>query len=216
MLDGLLDEDVHALSSPRIVGVTPATVTENIDAEGQGRIKVTFPWVPDVAVWARTCAPVAGDGAGIWAIPQIGDEVLVAFGNGDITQPYVLGGLWSMRSHPPAPLPTDSQTKRMIKTPLGHAITLADVPPAITVEHSLGHKIEITATGIKISTAGGAASIELTTEGAIKIKGTTTVDVGGPAITIAGDVSAKVTGQASVELSAIGACKVAGLPVAIN
>jgi phage baseplate assembly protein V len=209
-------EDVHAPSSTRINGVTVAVVIDNLDAEGQGRVQVSFPWMPDVEPWARVCAPVAGSGAGIWALPQIGDEVLVAFANGDIMHPYVLGGLWSMTSRPPAPLPTDAQTKRVIKTPTGHAITLDDVPPAITIEHVAGHKIEMTATGIKISTTGGAASIELTTAGAIKINATATVDVGGPAVTIAGDVSAKMTGGASAEVSAIGPCKIAGALVAIN
>ena len=171
-------EDVHAPSSTRINGVTVAVVVDNLDAEGQGRVQLSFPWMPDVLPGARTSEPVAGNGAGIWALPQIGDEVLVAFANGEnSTHPYVLGGLWSMGlPRPPAPLPTDSQTKRVIKTPTGHAITLDDVPPAITIEHVAGHKIELTATGIKISTTGGAASIELTTAGAIKIKGTATVD----------------------------------------
>ena len=200
----LLEEDLHEPSGPRVLGVTPATVIDNLDAEGQGRVQVSFPWIPDVLPWARMCAPVAGSGAGVWALPQIGDEVLVAFANGDVTHPYVLGGLWSLFSRPPAPLPTDAQTKRVIKTPTGHAIILDDVPPAITIEHLAGHKVEITATAIKLSTAGGAASIELTAAGEVKVKGTTAVQVGAPDVKIAGDIAAKVTGGASVELSASG------------
>ncbi|MEA2301832.1 MAG: hypothetical protein QOE44_2367 [Solirubrobacteraceae bacterium] len=215
MLDELHDESIHALSSPRILGVTPAIVIENVDFEAQGRMKVSFPWIPNIELWARMCAPVAGNGCGVWAVPQVGDEVLVAFAHGDVEQPYVLGGLWSMQARPPAAQPTDARTKRIVRSPLGHSITLDDVPPAITVEHNAGHKIEMTADGIKISTSGGAASIELTAAGEIKITGRTTVSVSAPAVKVAGDSSAQVTGGA-VEVSATGPCKVAGSLVAIN
>lgn len=212
----LYAQDLHAPSTPRITGVSPAVVVDILDAEAQGRIQVRFPWLPDVEPWARVCAPVAGDGAGFFAIPQIGDEVLVAFANGDVMHPYVLGGLWSLTSHPPAPLPTDALTKRVMKTTSGHVVTLDDVPPAITLEHAAGHRIEMTASGIRLSTAGGAASIELTSAGALKLTGRASVDVAGTEIKIAGDVSAKVTGNASVELSASGPCKIAGALVQIN
>jgi uncharacterized protein involved in type VI secretion and phage assembly len=216
VLGDLLEDGLHAVSSPRINGVTPAIVVDNFDAEGQGRVQVRFPWMPDIEPWARMCAPVAGSGAGIFALPQVGDEVLVAFANGDVTQPYLLGGLWSMTSRPPAPLPTDALNKRVIMTPTGHAITLDDVPPSITIEHLAGHKFEMTANAIRISTTGGAASIELTAAGEIKIKGSVSVAVGAPDVKIAGDVSTKVTGGASAELSASGPCKIAGAVVQIN
>lgn len=216
MLQDLFDENVHAPSEPRIDSVMPAIVVENVDIEAQGRVKLRFPWMPDVETWARMCAPAAGRDAGIWAIPQVDDEVLVAFANGDVTQPYVLGGLWGLRSLPPAKLPVDAQLKRIIKSPLGHAITLEETPATITIEHALGHRIEMTTDAITISTAQGAASIELTAAGAIKIKGTTSVDVSGSTVAVSGDVSAKVTGGASAELSATGKCKVAATLVEIN
>ena len=202
-------------SGPRINSVTVAIVTENIDAEGQGRVKLRFPWMLDVEPWARVCAPVAGDHAGIFAIPQVDDEVLVAFAHGDVMQPYVLGGLWSMSASPPAPLPTDSQTKRVIRSPSGHTITLDDLPPAITIEHAEGHKIELTAEGITLSTVGGA-SVKLSAEGEIKVQGTTTVEVKGAEVTVEAQAAAKVSGNASLELSATGPCTIAGLPVKIN
>jgi uncharacterized protein involved in type VI secretion and phage assembly len=212
----LFNENVHAPSEPRIDSVMPAIVVENVDIEAQGRVKLRFPWMPDVEPWARMCAPVAGRDAGIWAIPQIDDEVLVAFANGDVTQPYVLGGLWGLRSLPPAALPVDAQLKRIIKSPLGHAITMEETPPAITIEHALGHKIEMTADTIKISMAQGAASIELTAAGAIELKGSTSVDISAPTVRVSGDVSTKVTGGSSAELSTAGTCKVAGKLVEIN
>jgi uncharacterized protein involved in type VI secretion and phage assembly len=156
MVEEELLESLHEPTMRRIAGVTPAVVTENIDLTGQGRVQVRFPWIPDVEPWARVCAPAAGDGTGLWAIPQTGDEVLVAFAGGDIAHPYVLGGLWSMDASPPADLPTESITKRVFKSPLGHTITVDDFEQSIVLESKIGHKIEIGAEKISISLAAGA------------------------------------------------------------
>ena len=69
---------------------------------------------------------MAGDGAGFWALPDEGDQVLVAFAHGDFTQPYVLGALWSAKGKPPADNLDGTNSKRMLKTPSGHAITFDD------------------------------------------------------------------------------------------
>jgi uncharacterized protein involved in type VI secretion and phage assembly len=216
MLDDLLSEDVHAPSAPRIAGVTPAVVVDNLDLTGQGRVQVRFPWLPDVEPWARVCAPVAGDGAGVWAIPQTGDEVLVAFANGDIAHPYVLGGLWSMTSRPPADLPTDAVTKTVVKTPLGHTVTLDDFAQSITLETLAGHKVEIGATTLTIAMAGGAASIELDVSGSISLKALRSVEISAPTVTVTGDASAKVSSSGALDLSGGASCKIAAAVVAIN
>jgi phage baseplate assembly protein gpV len=216
MLDDLLSENVHEASAPRIAGVSPAIVVSNLDLTGQGRVQVRFPWLADVEPWARVCAPVAGGGAGVWAIPQDGDEVLVAFANGDIAHPYVLGGVWSMTSRPPAILPTDAITKMVVKSPLGHTITIDDFEQSITLESLIGHKVEIGATSITISIAGGAASIELDVSGALKLSALQSVEISAPMVTVTGDASAKVSSSGSVELSGGASCKIAAAVVAIN
>lgn len=215
-MDGELFDDIHGATAPQLTGVTPAVVVDNIDLTGQGRVQVKFPWIPDVEPWARVCAPVAGDSAGIWAIPQTDDEVLVAFAGGDIAHPYVLGGLWSMDSRPPADLPTDSITKQVIKTPKGHTITIDDFEQSITLESLVGHKIEIALDKVTISTAAGAASIELDATGAIKLTGKRSVEISAPMVEITGNGSAKVTSSGALELSGGASCKIGASVVAIN
>jgi phage baseplate assembly protein gpV len=213
--DDLID-DIHADATPRLSGVSPGVVVGNIDLTGQGRVQVKLPWLPDVEPWARICAPVAGDSAGIWAIPQEGDEVLVAFANGDVAHAYVLGGLWSMTSRPPADLPTDAITKRVIKSPLGHKITIDDFEQTISLESLLGHKVEIGPTSIELSMAGGAASIELDAAGGIKISGKRSVEVHAPLVEVKGDASAKVSSTGALDLSGGASCKIGAAVVAIN
>ncbi|HEV8320835.1 MAG TPA: phage baseplate assembly protein V, partial [Myxococcota bacterium] len=78
--------------------------TNNKDPEGLGRIKVKFPWLEasEESHWARVCQFMTGGGRGMWIIPEVDDEVLVAFEHGDVHFPYVLGSLWNGVDRPPS------------------------------------------------------------------------------------------------------------------
>ena len=91
-------------------GVQTAQVVDVKDPDGQGRIKVKLPWSPDAAgaaceLWARLATLMAGDNRGSWFIPDVDDEVLVAFEHGDLRRPVVVGFLWD-GSKPPAEDPS--------------------------------------------------------------------------------------------------------------
>ena len=91
--------EAHALAveRKRLYGVFPAQVSDIRDAKGQGRVKVKLPWAPDAdggfEVWARLGVPMAGNDRGTWLIPDVGDEVLVAFEAGDPRRPIVIGSV---------------------------------------------------------------------------------------------------------------------------
>src|SRR3954454_2165145 len=81
-------------------GVFPAQVSDNQDPDNQGRVKVKLPWSPDASggayeTWARLSTLMAGGSRGTWFVPEVGDEVLVAFEGGQPRRPYVLGALWN-------------------------------------------------------------------------------------------------------------------------
>lgn len=78
-------------------GVAVAVVSDANDPTHQGRVKLTFPWLSDdyVSDWARTVQLGAGKDRGAMVIPEVGDEVLVAFEQQDPQRPYVLGGLYN-------------------------------------------------------------------------------------------------------------------------
>ena len=103
----LADHDVgHAPPTARWPGVYPALVTDIVDPDGQGRVKVSLPWSPDgggggYQAWARLATLAGGPNRGSWFVPEHGDEVLVAFEAGDPRRPYVLGGLWNGSDTPP-------------------------------------------------------------------------------------------------------------------
>ncbi|HEY0360436.1 MAG TPA: VgrG-related protein [Mycobacteriales bacterium] len=81
----------------RMSGVLTATVSDIKDPQARGRVKLAFPVLSDryVSGWVRTVQPGAGASRGAVVLPEVGDEVLVAFGMGSIQEPYVLGGLYN-------------------------------------------------------------------------------------------------------------------------
>ena len=111
-----------------------AQVSDANDPQKQGRVKLTFPWLSDTYVsdWARTVQPGAGKDRGALVLPEVGDEVLVLFEQGDIRRPYVLGGLYNGVDTPPSGSPTlidgssGAINRRSLVSRRGHRIDLID------------------------------------------------------------------------------------------
>ncbi|MBW6473800.1 MAG: VgrG-related protein [Anaerolineaceae bacterium] len=141
---GQLPNTIHSLlrtdkgnDTDRIDGVVSAIVTKiNDDPKNMNRIQVKFPWLPKdngaevSSSWARLAMPNSGNGRGFFFMPEIDDEVLIAFEHGDINFPYVVGSLWNGKDKTPlsnAEAVKDGKVvKRTIKSRSGHIITLDD------------------------------------------------------------------------------------------
>jgi uncharacterized protein involved in type VI secretion and phage assembly len=207
--------DLFTTADERIYGVLLGTVKDNMDMTGLGRVQVSLPTLADMEPWARVAAPFAGSDYGHYSLPQVDDEVLVAFERGDPRHPYVIGSLWSMTSRPPAELPTDATDKRILKSPKGHVIELDDLLQSITITTSTGQKVKLSPSSIELSAGDGAAKVTLSTAGKISLEGTTEITLSAPKISI------NATGQLSLQgatasLEASGLCTVKGTSVAIN
>ncbi len=78
----------------RIFGVVVAQVVANYDKDMPGRVCVTVPTRDKDAnelKWARVAMPSSGSGWGHYFLPEVGDQVLLAFEQGNIEKPYVIG-----------------------------------------------------------------------------------------------------------------------------
>ena len=102
-----------------------AKVKNNInDPERLGRVQVSFPELSDgnFSRWARVVTFMAGgslsDSWGGYFLPDIGDEVFVAFEQGDINRPVVVGSVWNGKARPPE-INKDQNAKKMIRTKTG-------------------------------------------------------------------------------------------------
>lgn len=134
----LLNSEAGAKESQGLINsVVVALVTNNKDDAGLGRIKVKFPWLvnPDGveidSTWVRMAPAMAGQGnKGIYTLPEVDDEVLIAFEHGDMRYPYMVGALWNKKDAPPennATVVKDGKTNQwIIQSRSGHVINLDD------------------------------------------------------------------------------------------
>lgn len=158
-----------------LFGVYPAIVVENIDPEGQGRVQVHLPVLSERAIgWARISTLTAGEGRGSFFIPDVDDEVLVAFEAGDARRPYVLGCLWNDRARPPESVSSGENTRKLLRTrsgvqitiddtggreslvletPAGGMVTLQDASRTVEIRDTNGNRILLASDGITIQSA---------------------------------------------------------------
>lgn len=130
LLTGLPD------TGERFFGVVIGVVTNNKDPDGLGRVKMSLPWMADQVEsdWARVVTPMAGPGRGIYFLPEVNDEVLVAFQHGNPDMPVVLGGLWNGKDKPPASNSDGKNDVRTIRSRSGNQIRLTDTDGDASIE----------------------------------------------------------------------------------
>jgi len=108
---------VHGTQSAMVVG--PAG--DEIFTDKYGRVKVQFRWDPtglndaDSSCWIRVASTWAGKNWGAIHIPRVGQEVVVAFEEGDPNQPIIIGSVYNAANMPPYTLP-DNMTQSGLKS----------------------------------------------------------------------------------------------------
>jgi uncharacterized protein involved in type VI secretion and phage assembly len=128
VIDLLTDDQEQQRKARRVAGVAVGIITNNQDPQGLGRVKVKFPWLSDSTEsdWAKVLSFMSGGGRGAVFLPEVNDEVLVAFEHGDINFPYVLGGLWNQQDAPPEKNADGKNNVRKIRSRSGHEIIFQD------------------------------------------------------------------------------------------
>lgn len=228
----------------KINGVVVGIVTDNKDPDNLARVKLKFPIREgeEVTDWARVAYFMAGKDRGSLFVPEVGDEVLVAFHLGEVSQPYVIGMLWS-KDQPSPKGDADKNNLRKIRSRSGHEITFNDdgEQGSVQIQCSKGHNVLIDdkADTITISDAksknvieikggdsgkitvtsagsGASAVLTLTAQGDVSVNGAKSVKVESKQINIesGGMLSLKATGNIQMESSAMVTIK--GSMVKIN
>ncbi|HET8774104.1 MAG TPA: phage baseplate assembly protein V [Thermoanaerobaculia bacterium] len=193
-----------------VKGVAIGLVTQNKDPEGLCRVKVRYPWhdQPTESYWARLAMPMAGAGRGTVLIPEVGDEVLLAFEREDLRFPYVLGALWNGKDKPPRHNDDGKNDERILESRKHHYLLFDDGSQGVVeLSHEKGRKVVLDDTGfavqdengntVKVDSASGAmtieakgqlrikaASISLETTGTLEIKASATLTLRGALVQI--------------------------------
>jgi len=201
------------LREGKIWGVVVGVVTNNQDPEEQGRVRVKFPWLSDddESAWARLATPMAGGSRGMFFLPEVDDEVIVAFEHGDIRKPVVLGSLWNGVDEPPEKNDDGENNIRIIKSRSGHVIRLDDTEG--------GEKVEfIDKTGKnKISIDAAENTITISSDKDIQLKAPQgKILLEGQEVEILSSQSAKMEAGSTMEVKASGTLTIQGATVNIN
>lgn len=257
-LTGLLTQAVTAASaaSPHTVshGLRPAIVKNLRSASGEGaladgteaaEVKVEMPWLGDQieSGWLRVVTVGGGPDCGFFVMPEVGDEVLVSFHDGDIRTGYVIGGLYNGRNKPPrvADAVKDSNVLEKIwRSRTGHEIAFGDESgkefvqirtkaDEMVVRLDVANKLlKITGTDVTIENTG-KINIKSTGEVSIKSDGDLKMDAmnitlkaqqkvsieGGTQVAINGQAGAELKG-AKVDINSQGPATVKGNPIMLN
>jgi uncharacterized protein involved in type VI secretion and phage assembly len=182
-------------------GVHVGIVVDVHDPDQQGRVRVRLPWLVDdgggYEAWARVATLMAGAGRGSWFIPDVDDEVLLAFEAGDPHRPYVVGSLWNGKDQPPEQMGTGNDV-RTIRTRSGVRIRMSDAPrnASLTLETPGGQRVELTdgPRTIVVSDANGN-QVVVHPQG-IEVTAATTVAVKAPQVEVAAGSVTVDTGMA--------------------
>ncbi|WP_086930820.1 phage baseplate assembly protein V [Agarilytica rhodophyticola] len=180
-------------------GIVIGLVTSLEDPEDIGRIQVEYPYLGDQpSFWARVVSFMAGAERGARFLPEVGEEVVVAFEQGDPRRPLILGSVWSTVD---APIPHDgSQVDnnwRYIKSRSGHVLRFDDTDGAEKVEvidKDEAHKIIIDTSGDKIEIICDSGDVMVTAESG-------KVSVSGSEVNVesSGDMNLKAAGTMTIE-----------------
>lgn len=144
----------------RSYGVVVGVVTDVEDPEEQGRVKLRFPWLAEEGAdsgWAPIARPMSGKDRGYFYQPEVDDEALVAFEQGDVNHPMVLGFLHNGVDLPPY-AGIDRQVRRL-KSVAGHVLELddRDGQESVRLHTDAGHQLELHDPGgyVELVTSGG-------------------------------------------------------------
>lgn len=230
---GFASESAAGLAGP-IHGLQIGKVKQlDQDLDKKMRIKVSLPMIstPAPEVWARYAQPYASNTAGIQFMPELDDEVLVAFLNADPNAPVVLGSVHNAKAPQANEATADNFIKAIVtksglkmtfdddkkiitlETPGGHIVTMDDDATAVTLVDSTGNKIEMASGGITMTSPG---DISLKADGAIDITATGDASLSGMNVKAEAQTNISAKGSASAEFSSSGQTTVKGGMVMIN
>jgi uncharacterized protein involved in type VI secretion and phage assembly len=208
------DSDRQYRPSSLVYGVATGLVSDIRDPLQLGRVQVIFPWLAeqlDDAVlvgdqdqrarsyWARMATLMAGRERGTFIIPEVGDEVLVAFEHGQLDRPVVVGMLWNREDRPPRTLDSAGKNDiRALHTRSGHQVVFDDSEdkPSILIVDKTGNN------RVFIDSATNSMEIRVAGDLTIQAGGRITISAeAGIAMETAGNLSIEAVGHGALETS---------------
>lgn len=200
--DAMQETEVEA--GGYVKGVAVALVRQNRDPEGMGRVKVSYPWHSEAgeSFWARIAVPMAGNDRGTYFLPEVNDEVLVAFDRGDLRFPYVIGALWNGQDAPPTTNDDGKNDVRVIRSRAGHQLTFNDGERGLVqLELADGKTLRIDDDGIALDDNQGNSLVIETNSQSVTITAGNRLSLKGASVTIEASGTLDIKSNATTSIS---------------
>jgi uncharacterized protein involved in type VI secretion and phage assembly len=130
-----------AAAIDRFYGKYRGLVHDNEDPRGAGRLRALVPEVLDDVPtgWALPCAPYAGPGSGLYAVPARGAGVWIEFEAGDVARPVWTGCWWAEGEVPHDASDTVSgPARKLLRSESGLMVALDDEAGTVTIADADG------------------------------------------------------------------------------
>lgn len=239
----------HHIMAPPAAGQLPGVANlqtgiilkTDADPDGEFRMQVQLPLLQagGAGLWARLGSFYASNGIGAEFYPEIGDEVVVAFMDGDPRFPVILGSLYSKKNPPPVTPDTMNNRKSIvtraklrvdffedlpateISTPGGQSVRLDDDAKTVTIKDCNGNSITMAAAGITIDSASkitlsAKTDVAITANGKVTVTGTSGVSLAGLTVKAEADTEFEAQGNAGAKLTSPAMVTIQGGLVKIN
>lgn len=182
-----------------------AIVTDNDDP--QGRIRVQFPWQKKKGLktpWLRVVTPYAGKGKGMHIIPEVGEEVIIGFDNGNAERPFVFGAMFNGKAS--AGVGAGGNHVKRLQSASGSGVEFHDKHGHSRLWDKVGDQIKLDGAGHitehsnashEISVNKGNSKLLMTSDGKITLDGTTSlkIKIGSSTLEMLQDGTIKINGK---------------------
>ncbi|MGH9023402.1 MAG: VgrG-related protein [Acidimicrobiia bacterium] len=209
----------------RIPGVVSALVTNVNDPEEIARVKVKFPWLADdyESDWVRTVQAGAGSMRGAVYLPEVNDEVLVSFEQGDVRRPYVVGGLYNGVDKPNVGSGlvdgAGAVKRRGFISRKGHRLVFIDGDDKaglalLSGNQALKVSMNQTEKRVKVTSDG---EVVIIAQGDVKVQAQGNIDLSGAKVTVKARSGVSIdAGAGPFEVKSAGQVSIKGTTVAVN
>jgi len=225
-----------------VKGLQSGIVKDTYDVDGEEfRVQVEIPMLNDTTefLWARLASFYASSGFGAFFYPEVDDEVILGFINGNPAYPVILGSLYSSALQPPETISdSDNNIKTLMTrsqlqfkfddenvvmtmlTPNNNTIVISDEDEGITITDQNSNQIQMNADGITIESKSAMtikAADALTIEGSsVTITADNDVSISGSSISASASDSATISGDSGCTISSNGETDISGSTVNLN
>ncbi|SFE05055.1 Uncharacterized conserved protein, implicated in type VI secretion and phage assembly [Chitinophaga sp. CF118] len=123
-----------------------ATVIDNNDPKGLGRIKVKFRWMQQGQTpWIRVVSSSGGGDKGLFIMPEVGEEIIAEFEGGNAEQPFVIGSTYNGKAK--SSYGNAGNDVKALKTRSGNMIVMNDAAGSVTVTDKNGSSMAMDGAG---------------------------------------------------------------------